>query len=112
MAIRRGTTPTLTITAEGIDLAGKTVYVTIDQPNNGQLTKVYPSNDGAVSLEYYAGNTNINVFLSQRDTLAFSPGKAHVQIRWIEADGTAHESDICTITFSKVLLEGVIRYVE
>lgn len=112
MAIRRGTTPTLTITAENIDLIGKTVYVTIDQAGHGQLTKLFPNNDGTVSLEQYNSDTLIHVFLSQHDTMAFRPGKAQIQIRWIEEDGTAHASDIVTITLTKTLLEGVIKYVE
>lgn len=112
MAIRRGTTPTLTITAEGIDLIGKTVYVTIDQAGHGQLTKLFPNNDGSIWLESEGSNTLIHVYLSQHDTMAFKPGKAQIQIRWIEEDGTAHASDICTIMLTKTLLEGVIKYVE
>lgn len=112
MAIRRGTTPTLTITAEGIDLIGKAIYITIAQSNNGQLTKVFPNEDGSVWLESKYDGTDINVYLSQHDTLKFHPGRAEVQIRWIEEDGTAHASDIKNITLTKTLLEGVIQYVE
>ena len=112
MAIRRGSTPTLTITAKDVDLIGKTVYVTIDQPQNGQLTKVCPNTDGSVWMETSGSDTEVNVFLSQHDTMAFRPGKAQVQLRWIEEDGTAHVSDIATMNLSKTLLEGVIRYVE
>lgn len=112
MAIRRGTTPTLTITAEGIDLIGKSLYITIAQANNGQLTKIFPNEDGSVWLETVGDDTIINVYLSQHDTLAFHPGRAELQIRWIEEDGTAHASDIKNITLTKTLLEGVIKYVE
>lgn len=112
MAIRRGTTPTLTITAESIDLTDKTIYITIDQANGRQITKLYPNNDGSVWLERVGENTDINVYLSQHDTMAFHPGRAEVQIRWIEEDGTAHASEIKNITLTKTLLEGVIKYVE
>lgn len=111
MAIRRGTTPTLTITAESVNLIGKTIYITIDQAGNGQLTKLFPNNDGSVVVSQDGTNSQVQVFLSQHDTLAFKPGKAQVQIRWIEEDGTAHSSDIATVTLSKTLLEGVIKYV-
>ena len=113
MAIRRGTTPTLTITAEGIDFTDKTIYITIAQANNGKLTKLtktYPNADGSVWIEASETASDINVILSQHDTLSFQPGRAEVQIRWIEEDGTAHASDIKAITLTKILLEGVIRY--
>ena len=111
MAIRRGTTPTLTITAEQIDLTGKTIYVTIDQAGHGQLTKLFPNSDGSVWVETSENDSLIHMILSQHDTMAFKPGKAQVQIRWIEEDGTAHASNIVTITLTKTLLEGVIKYV-
>lgn len=112
MAIRRGATPILVITAKDADLIGTTVYVTIAQANGRKLTKMYPNNNGSVTLEASGDDTKVKVFLSQKDTLGFHQGKAEVQLRWIEEDGTAHVSNIKSINLSRTLLEGVIRYVE
>ena len=114
MATIRGTTPTFTITLNGIDLTdGYRVYVTIDQ-NGTQLTKNSSSNaqhmiltkldneDGAVS-------TQIDLHLTQRETLGFEVGKAEMQAKWIDAGGAVEASDISSVEFSRALLEDVIQ---
>lgn len=110
MAIRRGSTPILTITAENIDMRDCTVYVTLKQEGIVQITKRTDTN-GAVWMEYEEPNTIINVTLSQADTMQLKPGRTLIQLRWIEEDGTAHVSDIARIEMSKTLLEGVIAHV-
>lgn len=93
---------------------GCDVYVTLDQDGN-QVTKATTDNDGSLWLSPIYDNdteerigTRIRAFLSQRDTLNLDVGRAEVQFRWIKADGTAHVSDISTVTLSRVLLEEVI----
>ena len=110
MGIRRGSTPTISVTAQGVDLTESTVYVTIEQ-SDIQVTKVVPSTDGSGWMEKKGNDTDVCVILSQAETLKLRPTKAQIQLRWIEADGTSHVSDIKTLTLTKTLLEGVIAYV-
>lgn len=109
MAIRRGTTPTITITAEGIDLRGSSVYVTIAQADR-KLTKRSDDSHGEVWTDYDGINSEVYVILSQNDTLYLRPGNAEIQIRWIDADENAHASDIKRIQLGKTLMEGVIKH--
>lgn len=109
MSIRRGTTPLLTITAEGVSLEESTVYVTIAQSDR-KITKCNTDKTGTVDVEDLGENSIVKVMLSQAETLNLMPGPASVQLRWVEADGTAHASDIGRIKLDKTLLEGVIKY--
>lgn len=95
---------------------GCDVYLTLDQDGN-QVTKTTKDNDGTLWLsplyDTETGErvgTRMTAFLSQRDTLNLEVGRAEVQFRWIKSDGTAHVSDISTITLSRVLLEEVITH--
>lgn len=93
------------------------VYVTIDQ-NGNQVTRSTFDDDGTVTFapiyddddETERIGTRIFVFLSQQDTLNLDVGRAEVQVRWIQSDGTAHVSDISAITITRVLLEEVILH--
>ena len=117
MATRRGSTPIIALTVLGEDFSASTVYVTIDQ-NGEQLTKNSNSDSGDMWLSPIYDETTgerigtkINLYLSQDETLKFDVGKADVQIRWVESEGTAHVSDVQQIEFTRVLLEDVITYV-
>ena len=109
MAIRRGSTPILTVTVIGEDLTQSEVYLTIRQGET-LLTKKTPSEDASIWMVKDGDNTVISAVLSQEETLAFNNGSSVVQIRWVEEDGTAHVSDIGTIILTDVLLKGVIEY--
>lgn len=109
MAIRRGSTPTITLTIDGADLTDATTYFTVKQGTE-TLTKVAPGEDPSIWIEVYEDGSDVCVVLSQEDTLKFIEGVAEVQIRWIDADGTAHVSGVVRMTFDKVLLEGVIEH--
>lgn len=122
--MRRGSTPViiLNVTFPLDDngdpvniLSGCDIYVTIDQ-DGLQVTKDTVDNDGSLILvpvyddENVQTGLKIQVNLSQSDTLKFDIGTARVQTRWIEADGTAHVSDISKAKFTEVLLEEVISH--
>ena len=102
--MRRGTTPTLTITVTGIDVADlKTIKVTFKQ-GNIELTK--NTEDVSIDVE----NNSISVPLTQQDTLMFGSGAVNVQIRGLLADGvTAIASGIKSFSMDKILLDGVIE---
>ena len=108
MAIRRGSTPTITLTISGVDLTDATTYFTIRQGTE-TLTKT-TGEDPSIWIEVYEDGSDVCVVLSQEDTLKFAEGVSEVQIRWIDADGTAHVSGVTRMTFDKVLLEGVIEH--
>lgn len=102
--MRRGTTPTLTITVTGLNVDDlKTIKVTFDQKGT-QITK--ETKDVTVDIE----NNAISIPFSQEDTLAFGEGYVNVQIRGLLADGvTAIASKVKQISMDKILLEGVIE---
>lgn len=101
--MRRGTTPTLTITVTGLNVDDlKTIKVTFEQ--RGKLiTK--ETKDVTVDAE----NNAISVPFTQEDTLAFGEGYVNVQIRGLLADGTtAIASKIKQVSMEDILLDGVI----
>lgn len=102
--MRRGTTPTLTITVTGMDVTDlKTIKVTFKQ-GNIELTKA--TDDVTIDAE----NNAISVPLTQEDTLKFGSGAVNVQIRGLLADGvTAIASGIKSFSMDKILLDGVIE---
>ena len=102
--MRRGTTPTLTITVIGLVVTDlSTIKVTFKQ-GNIELTKT--TDEVTVDGE----NNTISVPLSQEDTLMFGSGNVSVQIRGLLADGvTAIASKIKSISMEKILLDGVIE---
>lgn len=103
--MRRGTTPTITITVTGEDFAGATMYVTLEQ-GNYELTK---TGADVVVTPTQTGSTVV-IFLSQEETLGFIKGTAKIQIRWINSSGVAQASPIKNIEVDPILLEGVIEY--
>lgn len=102
--MRRGTTPTLTITVTGMDVTDlKTIKVTFKQ-GNIELTKA--TDDVTIDAE----NNAISVPLTQEDTLKFGSGAVNVQIRGLLADGvTAIASAIKSFSMDKILMDGVIE---
>lgn len=102
--MRRGTTPTLTITVTGLVVTDlKTIKVTFKQ-GNIELTK--STDEVVVDGE----NNAISVYLTQEDTLKFNSGNVSVQIRGILEDGvTAIASVIKSFSMDKILLDGVIE---
>lgn len=108
--MRRGTTPDYILTVPGQDLRGSAVYVTISQ-EGAQVTLTgerLAVEAAAVGDDTPA--TTIAFRLTQRETLDLRAGQASVQVRWIEADGTAQATEIGTIGIMPVLLEEVIDY--
>lgn len=100
--MRRGTTPTFEIECD-IDLTNQNVYVTIRQGST-ELTvepEVESTETGCV----------LYITLTQKQTLGFSAGiKAQMQVRAINANGTAVASNIMPIEVGKILLDGELSY--
>lgn len=98
--MRQGTTPTIQITINDIDLNEmQNIYVVFEQ--NGYILKK-ESND--LNIE---GNI-ISVLLSQEETLNFKEGTCNIQLRMITKGGVAIASPIKTTKVYRVLNKEVI----
>ena len=98
--MRQGTTPTIQITINDIDLNEmQNIYVVFEQ--NGYILKK-ELND--LDIE---GNV-ISVLLSQEETLNFKEGTCNIQLRMITKGGVAIASPIKTTKVYRVLNKEVI----
>lgn len=99
--MRRGTTPTNTITTD-IDLTGvDVIYWTYTQGKR----KILELDIDRIEIN----PDSIVVKLTQEETLAFDEKKdVEMQIRARYPDGTAVSSDIMTTTVGRILKDGVI----
>ncbi len=98
--MRQGTTPTIQITINEIDLNEmQNIYVVFEQ--NGYILKKESSD---LDIE---GNV-ISVLLSQEETLNFKEGTCNIQLRMITKGGVAIASPIKTTKVYRVLNKEVI----
>lgn len=99
--MRQGTTPTIQITINDIDLNEmQNIYVVFEQ--NGYILKKESSD---LDIE---GNV-ISVLLSQEETLNFKEGTCNIQLRMITKGGVAIASPIKTTKVYRVLNKEVIK---
>ena len=98
--MRQGTTPTIQITINDIDLNEmQNIYVVFEQ--NGYILKKESSD---LDIE---GNI-ISVLLTQEETLNFKEGTCNIQLRMITKGGVAIASPIKTTKVYRVLNKEVI----
>lgn len=98
--MRQGTTPTIQITVNNIDLADmERIYVVFEQ--NGNLLK-------KSMTDLKVENNVISVLLTQEETLSFKNGNCNIQLRMITYDGIAMASPIKTVNVHSVLNKEVI----
>lgn len=98
--MRQGTTPTIQITINDINLNEmQNIYVVFEQ--NGYILKKESSD---LDIE---GNV-ISVLLSQEETLNFKEGTCNIQLRMITKGGVAIASPIKTTKVYRVLNKEVI----
>lgn len=98
--MRQGTTPTIQITINDIDLNEmQNIFVVFEQ--NGYILKKESSD---LDIE---GNV-ISVLLSQEETLNFKEGTCNIQLRMITKGGVAIASPIKTTKVYRVLNKEVI----
>ena len=103
MSVARGTTPTYvcTFTEQSLDLTtANNVYVTFKK---GAKILTKTGNDIEV------GAKQVEIYLNQKETLAFSQGEVKVQVNWTLAEGRRACSEVATINLSEQLLEKVIE---
>lgn len=103
--MRQGTTPTYILTIPGHDLTDQTVFVTV----SGRGKRITKTGD-ALTIAYSDNASTIAFRLTQEETFALQLGVAQVQVRFIDAAGTALATDIGTLNVEQVLQPGVIAY--
>ena len=100
--MRRFTTPTLTITVEGVDLTAQEVMVTFQQRSR-TLTVEQPT------MALVDGDTVISVPLTQLQTGGFAEGSAEVQVNWLDGNGHRDATTIGAIQVERNLLDEVVE---
>lgn len=104
------TTPTISLTVEGVDLSGMDVYVSLEQGQK-ELTKTGDS----LIIEPIIGDettdTSIVFTLTQEESASFDFGKSvSVQVNFINSSGARDATEIKTIGVMRNLLDEVIEY--
>ena len=106
------TTPTISLTVEGIDLSANQVYVTLKQ---GAIELTKSGADLTVEAVTVQGvtDTDISFMLSQEESASFKfNASAAVQVNWISGSGHRGATEIKTISVLRNLLDEVIAYVD
>jgi hypothetical protein len=111
--IKPGTTPILSVSVDGQDIADATIYVTIRMAGR-TLIKTNRYDDESVTAEttWAKGvpTTLVSVQYSQADTLYLRPGNASIEVSWIFEDGSADKSNMERLFIPKTLFREVMTY--
>ena len=102
----RFTTPTLLLRIP-IDLTGKQIFVTFEQPKR-ELTK--SGDDIVASYDSEIGKTVMQVALTQQETAMFCTGECLTQINWISSDGVRGASRKKRLRIHENLLDREVYY--
>ena len=101
MSIPRGTTPIFTLTFTDVDLTGAAhVYVTFKQGG-----RILTKSDADLTVTA----TNIEVGLTQEETLMFNVGNVQIQANWTLANGSRTASEVVNYALTKQLLAKVVE---
>ena len=104
------TTPTITLTVEGVDLTPHDVYVSLEQGTH-ELHKT--GNDLTITTDTHGQVTDtiITLVLTQEESASFNVGKAvNVQVNYVTADGVRDATEIKTVNVMRNLLDEVVNY--
>lgn len=96
--MRRYTTPTHTLTVEGVDLTNASIWVTYEGADGNTFTVT----DMDVTLE--GDNTVLEVTLTEEQTASLATGNARVQVNWTNG-GRRAATVIRTVKVTENLLE-------
>ena len=100
------TTPTISLTVEGVDLTGQDVYVSLAQ-GAVELTKTGED----LTITHEEDDTKIIFQLSQDESAVFKfNSSVSVQVNWISVAGVRSATEIKSIPVMKNLLDEVIAY--
>lgn len=114
--IKQGTTPIVSAILDGQAIQDATVYFSI-RARNRLIVKSNYRNDGDIILtpvyDEISGEqtgTEIDVQLSQLETLCLKPGIARIEVGWIFEDGSADKSNIGVLKINNSLYKWVMEY--
>ena len=103
MGIARATTPTFTLkfTEEELDLTtANNVYATFEQ-DDVNFTKT--------GTDLVIAEKQVDVYLSQEETLKFKVGVVDIQLNWTMSNGRRASSDVKQVAITKQLLRQVVE---
>lgn len=106
----RGTTPTIKLYVDGCDLTGMRFFITLCDKKNDQKFTYDNTMSNVELISASSEQSQINLTLSQDETLALAVGKVEIQVRWVDQAGIAYATDIATIDVSKILLDKKINF--
>lgn len=104
------TTPTITLTVEGVDISGQDIYVTLEQ---GKIELTKSGEDLTVTTDTHdqVTDTVIVFVLTQEESAAFRFNSAvSVQVNWISSQGVRAATEIKTVGVMRNLLDRVVQY--
>lgn len=100
------TTPTISLTVEGVDITAHDIYVTLEQ---GTTELIKTGSDLIVSTD--EGDTSIIFTLTQEESAMFDyNNRAAIQVNWITSAGVRSATEIKSIGVLRNLLDKVIAY--
>lgn len=100
------TTPTISLTVEGVDITAHDIYVTLEQ---GTTELIKTGSDLIVSTD--EGDTSIIFTLTQEESAMFDyNNRAAIQVNWITSSGVRSATEIKSIGVLRNLLDKVIAY--
>lgn len=102
------TTPTITLTVEGVDLTGQDVYVSLEQ-KPAELTKT--GSDLTITTETHeqVTDTVIELTLTQEESAMFKPNnQVWLQVNWISQTGRRAATEIKSFPALVNLLDEVL----
>lgn len=110
--IIRGTTPTVTCTTEKIDFTAFRCYLAGGRGMcQGRLSAAYfVAEDEQMDKRTDGGTSVIACTLTQTQTLAMAPGRDVLQLRAVDADGTAVATYAVAVTVADVTQKGEVSY--
>lgn len=104
------TTPTISLTVEGVDISSDDVYVTLEQGSH-ELTKSGTDLNITTDTHDQTTDTNITFVLTQSESASFRFNSAvGVQVNWISSSGVRAATEIKQISVMRNLLDEVIEY--
>lgn len=111
MYVQVGSTPTITIVSDDVLFSVDHAEVIIQQKNLKLIKDSKDQNSGIdvfplFDSEGYQTGTEIDIDLSQEETLRFRPGEAHIQVVWYAEDGNVLPSDVAWLAFEDSLIKG------
>lgn len=104
------TTPTITLTVEGVDLSSQEVYVSLEQ---GSVTLTKTGLDLLITTEtvQQVTTSTITFVLMQAESGAFEYNKSvNVQVNWIDSSGARDATEIKAIPVMRNILDEVLTY--